>query len=273
MTTTLARNEKADDAEPARIGDLLAQLRDTRQAVDGRSWLSPELAGLPAAPLGTLGSTGSPLSALDGAGVGFLTPMVSFLEEPLHQLRGDPGPVSSGAGELDGAARDGTSVAQEYRSATKADTGQWSGKAASDYLKTGTDLADGILSIAETSLTSAKSIIGAGEVVAQVVAAVTEHVNTAVDQIVPIMTTALAQAPATFGASVAEAIPHCVGIATEQAAQIATKLGALLASGDNLIKLIDAAVGIVKIVKEVMSFIGKQSQGGGSTAKPGDNSG
>jgi hypothetical protein len=79
------------------------------------------------------------------------------------------------------------------------------------------------------------------------------------------MTQAIAEAPPTFGQSIAVAIPQCVQIAVDYAGQIAGKMAALLSSGENLIKLIDGALGALKIVKEVMSFIGKQSQGGSPT--------
>ncbi|WP_063741284.1 hypothetical protein [Saccharothrix syringae] len=264
MTAALTTPEEASDA--TRITALLAELRATGDAVGGREWLSDELAGEPAAPLGSLGSTERPLSALDGAGLGFLTPMISFLEEPLDQLRGDPGAVSAGAGEFDSAARDATAVAAEYRSTAGAETDGWSGRASSDYLRKGTELADGVLSVAETSLTAAKALVGAGEVVAQVVEVVTGLVAKAVGQIGPIMTKAIAEAPATFGQSIALAIPECVRIAVECGVEIAGKLAALLASGENLIKLVEGALGVLKVVKEVMSFIGEQSQGG----KPAD---
>jgi hypothetical protein len=259
MTSTLPRSEAEPDV--VRINALLAQLRLTRGAVDEREWLSAELAGEPAVPLGALGSTTRPMSAMDSAGVGFLVPMISFLEEPLDQLRGDPDAVSAGAGEFDGAARGATSVADEYRESAGAETSTWSGQAGSDYLRTGADLADGILSVAETSLTSAKAMIGAGEVVAQVLDIVTRLVAEAVGRIVPIMTEAVAAAPATFGQSIAVAIPRCVRIAVDHAGQIAGKLAALLASGENLVKLVDAALGVLQIVKEALSFIGEQSQG------------
>jgi uncharacterized protein YukE len=262
-TTTLPpTDEQAPDA--VRINALLAELRVTGKAVDNREWLSAELAGEPAVSLDALGSTASPLSALDGAGVGFLTPMISFLEEPLHQLRGDPDSVSSGAGEFDGAGQSAAAVGEEYRSAAGRETSEWSGESASSYQQTGTDLADGILSIAETSLTSAKAMIGAGEVVAQVIDVVTRLVTEAVGKIVPIMTEAIAAAPATFGQSIAVAIPQCVQIAVDCGVQLAAKLGALLSSGENLIKLIDGALGVLAIVKEGMKFIGEQSQGGGT---------
>jgi uncharacterized protein YukE len=209
---------------------------------------------------------------LESAGIGFLTPMISFLQEPLDQLRGNPDSVSSGAGEFDGAARGATSVAEDYRSTVAGETSEWSGQTASEYLKTGTELADGILSIAETSLTSAKAMIGAGEVVAQVVDVVTRLITEAVGKIVPIMTEAIAAAPATFGQSIAVAIPQCVQIAVDYAGQIAGKLAALLASGENLIKLIDGVLGVLKIVKEVLSFIGEQSQGSSPGVPSGEQS-
>jgi hypothetical protein len=269
VVTTLTRSEVAEPApDVARINALLAELRAAGAAVDNKEWLSSDLAGGQPAPLGALGSTERPLSALDSAGVGFLTPMISFLEEPLDQLRGDPGSVTSGATEFDTAGRDATSVAEEYRSSVGDETSEWSGEASTDYLKTGTELADGILSIAETSLTSAKAMIAAGEVVAKVVADVTQLITEAVGKITPIITQAVAAAPATFGQSIAVAIPQCVQIAVDCGTRIAGKLAELLASGENLIKLVEGALSVLKVVKEVLSFIGEQSQSAGPAAKP-----
>ena len=262
MVTTLPRTE-ATSSDAGRIAALLAELRSAGAAVDGKEWLSGGLAGDPDAPIGALNSTERPLSALDGAGVGFLTPMISFLEEPLDQLRGDPGSVSSGAGEFASAGQDAASVAEEYRSSVGEETSEWSGQAGADYLKTGTELVDGILSVGETALTSAKAMIAAGEVVAKVVAAVTQLITEAIAKITPIITQALAAAPATFGQSLAVAIPQCVQIAVEYGGKIAGKLAELLASGENLIKLVEGALGVLKVVKEAMSFIGEQSQSGG----------
>ncbi|WP_367128437.1 WXG100 family type VII secretion target [Saccharothrix sp. HUAS TT1] len=216
-----------------------------------------------------MGSDTRPLSALDSAGAGFLTPMISFLEEPLGRLRGDPGSVASGAGEFAAAGRDATSVADEYRSSAAAETGGWSGQSATDYLKAGTELADGILSIAETSLTSAKALIAAGEVVAKTVAAVTALITEVVARIAPIITEAIAAAPATFGQSLAVAIPQCVQIAADYGGRIAAKLAELLTSGENLIKLVEGALGVLKVVKEVLSFIGEQARGSGTAPGPG----
>lgn len=265
--TTAPEQPTAAPGEPdaAEINTLLAELRVAKNAVDNREWVSAGLAGGPAAPVEAISSTGSPLAALDSSGMGFLTPMVSFLEEPLGELRGDPSSVTSGAGEFDRAGQDGTAVAEEYRSTAAGQTSEWSGQAGQDYLNKGIELADGILSIAETSLTSAKAMIGAGEVVATAVAEVTRLINEAVGQIVPIMSQAIAAAPVTFGQSIAAAIPECVAIAANYAGQIAAKMGELLLSGENLLKLIDGAVAVLKIVKQVLTFIGKQSQSGASS--------
>lgn len=257
MTSTLPR-----ESDTVRIAALLAELRLKRDAVDGKEWLSADLAGEPAVAIGALGSTERPLSGLDSAGVGFLLPLIAFLEEPLDQLRGDPDAVSAGAGEFDGAAAGATAVAEEYGETAGSETAAWTGEAATNYARTGAELADGVLSIAETSLTSAKAMIGAGEVVAQVVDTVTRLVAAAVGEIVPIMTEAVAAAPATFGQSIAVAIPRCVQIAVDYGGQIAGKLAALLASGENLVKLIDGALGVLAVVKQVLTVIGEQSQGG-----------
>ena len=81
------------------------------------------------------------------------------------------------------------------------------------------------------------------------------------------MTEAIAAAPATFGQSIAVAIPQCVQIAVDYGAQIAGKLAALLASGENLIKLIDGALGVLKIVKQVHD-VHRRAEPGWRPARP-----
>ena len=253
MTTT---------TDASTINALLGELRTTTRSIAGDEWLSADLAGTPRADIGELGSNGKPLQALDSAGVGFLTPMISFLEEPLNQLRGNPDGVQQGAGEFDNASRSASALAQDYQDKASSETSGWSGQSATDYAKTGKELVDGVLSVAETALGSATALIKAGQVVAQVVAEVTRLITEAIGKIVPIMTQAIAAAPATFGQSIAVAIPQCVQIAVECGAQIAAKLGELLASGENLIKLVEGAQAVLKVVKQALSVIGEQAQGG-----------
>ncbi|SDF79590.1 hypothetical protein SAMN05216553_103326 [Lentzea fradiae] len=244
------------------IAALLEELRTTTSAIAGDEWLSQDLAATPKAPVSALGEDGKPLQALDSAGVGFLTPMVSFLEEPLRQLQGDPGGVEQGAGDLRNASTSAAALAESYREKASSETSGWSGQSATDYLQTGQQLVDGVLSIAETALTNATALIKAGEVVAQVAAEVTRLVTEAVGKIVPIMTQAVAAAAVTFGQSIAAAIPQCVQIAVDCGLRIAAKLGELLASGENLIKLVEGAAAVLTIVKQSMSVIGELAQGG-----------
>ena len=250
------------------IAALLNELRTTTNAIAGDEWLSSDLAATPKADLRELGSNGKPLQALDSAGVGFLTPMISFLEEPLNQLKGDPDGVERGAGEFDKAGKAGQALAKDYQDKAGGETSGWSGQSATDYAKTGKELVDGVLSVAETALTNAGALIKAGQVVAQVVAEVTRLITEAIGKIVPIMTQAIAAALATFGQSIAVAIPQCVQIAVDCGVQIAAKLGELLASGENLIKLVEGAQAVLKIVKQALSVIGEQAQGSNSAQSP-----
>ncbi|EHY87278.1 hypothetical protein [Saccharomonospora azurea] len=243
------------------ISAALAELRLTRDAIGNKEWLSADLAGEPSGSLDQLGSITSPLSTLSSAGCDFLTPMISFLEEPLGRLRGEPEGVSGPAGQHDAAARDAGAVAEDFGSSVESETSEWAGAAKDDYLGTATQLVDGVLSIAETAGTNAKAMIAAGEVVAQVVGIVTQLITEAVATIVPIMTRAIAAAPATFGASIAQAIPDCVAIAVDYAGRIAGKLGELIASGENLVTLIEGAVGVLKVVREGLTVIGDLAGG------------
>ncbi|SFB43617.1 hypothetical protein SAMN05216266_111113 [Amycolatopsis marina] len=258
------------DSEPSavEISTALADLRLGGNAVANKEWLSVELAGEPVVSLSMLGSTASPLSALASAGCDFLIPMISFLEEPLGQLRGEPASVSSPSTDHDGAAQAANTVADDYTSTAGNETSEWSGEARADYSATVTTLTDGIKSVAEVAATNSKAIIAAGEVVAQVVDIVTRLITEAVGKIVPIMTEAIAAAPATFGMSIAQAIPQCVAIAVDYGGRILAKLGALLASGENLIKLVEGALGVLEVVKEGLGVVGDLA--GGESSGTGD---
>ena len=57
-------------------------------------------------------------------------------------------------------------------------------------------------------------------------------------------------------------------VAVDCGGQIAAKLGELLASGENLIKLVEGAQAVLKIVKQALSVIGEQAQGSNSAQSP-----
>jgi uncharacterized protein YukE len=252
---------------------LVVDLRATDDAVRAKGWVAPGL-GVPGAPLGLLGSTLNPLSGLAAAGLGWFMPLVSFLGEGLTQLQGGNGAsVTSGARDFGDAGQDIAGVADSYRQSTSAQTSSWSGAAASQYRDAGAQHADGVAGLGQASTTTGSAIIGAGQVVAQAIAEVTELIAEAVSQIVPIMTQAIARAPETFGQSVVEAIPPCVGIAVEYALRIAAKLAALVASGQNLLKLVQGAMAVVDLIKQALSGISQQSIRAGAEPNPGGGAG
>jgi uncharacterized protein YukE len=252
---------------------LVVDLRATDDAVRAKGWVAPGL-GVPGAPLGLLGSTLNPLSGLAAAGLGWFMPLVSFLGEGLTQLQGGNGAsVTSGARDFGDAGQDIAGVADSYRASTSAQTSSWSGAAASQYRDAGAQHADGVAGLGQASTTTGSAIIGAGQVVAQAIAEVTELIAEAVSQIVPIMTQAIARAPETFGQSVVEAIPPCVGIAVEYALRIAAKLAALVASGENLLKLVQGAMAVVDLIKQALSGISQQSIRPDAEPNPGGGAG
>jgi len=252
---------------------LVVDLQGTDDAVRANGWVAPGL-GMPGAPMGLLGATLNPLGGLAAAGLGWFMPMVSFLGEGLTQLQGgNSASVASGSQDFGAAGQEIADVAGEYRASTSAQTSEWSGEAASRYRDTAAQHADGVAGLGEASNTVGSSIIGAGQVVAQCIAEVTELIAEAVSQIVPIMTQAVARAGETFGQSVVEAIPPCVGIAVEYALRIAAKLAALMASGDNLMKLVQGAMGVVGLIQQAMQGISQQSVRSESDPQPGGGSG
>ncbi|KAA2265221.1 hypothetical protein F0L68_05065 [Solihabitans fulvus] len=251
---------------------LLADQRANTAAVQGGGWRSDELTGSDGG-LPTLGQTSSPLSGLADAGFGSLMGMVSFLEEPLKVLSGNPSSISSSSQGLHGAGTQVSSLADSYRQSTSAQTSSWSGAAGSDYRNAGSQHADGIQAIGEALTSIATAVAGAGEVVGQAVQIVTELITQAVGEIVPIMTQAVAAAPATFGQSIAVAIPQCVEIAVRYGQQIGQKLAALVSTGQNLMKLVTAGVQTAKAVGDAISKISKSASQGGSGGGTGSGAG
>jgi hypothetical protein len=238
---------------------MVADLTSTNGAVVGNGWVSSELGGS-GGSLSLLGSTSDPLSGLASAGLGWFTPLVSFLSDGLGQLQGgNPASVTSGSQDFSGAGQNITSLAGSYGDSTTAQTANWTGTAATDYRTAGAQHATGVAGLGTASTTVGSSIIGAGQVVAQAISEITELISEAVAQIVPILTQAVARAQQTMGESIVEAIPPCVGIAVEYALRIASKLAALLASGQNLLKLVQGALGVVDLIQQALSSISQQS--------------
>jgi hypothetical protein len=246
------------DPSPAQ---LHADLRATDDSLRGL--------GVPGAPLHLLGSTLDPLSGLAAAGLGWFTPMVSFLGEGLTQLQGgDAASVMSGARDFGDAGQDIAGVANAYRESTSTQTSDWSGPAASGYREASAHHADGVAGLGQASTTVGTAITGAGRLVAQAIAQVTALITEAVARIVPILTQAVASAGETLGQSVAEAVPLSVGIAAEYAQRISTALAALVASGDDLLRHVRDGMATVHRIQQTLSAISGQSIGVEAVTQP-----
>ena len=252
MTSTTSNSSSSSSSSNA--GQLLADLKSTTQAVQNKDWLSAGLGGASTA-VDLLGASSDPLAALTSAGFGMITELIRFLEEPMKQLQGDSSSVSSHAQGLSDTGSQVSSVANDYRQSTGPETSSWSGPAASGYQETSSQHADGVDAVgtASTALASAGSEVGG-------------LISEAVGQIIPLMTQAVAAAPATFGASIAAAIPQAVTIATQYGGQIAQKLGMLLSDSKNLLQLITSVTNGLQAVTQLMSALSKgSSQSDGSS--------
>lgn len=237
LSAALRRGAVDTGSRPA--SDLLAELTATADAVRARTWCPAFDDPVPVADRG-------PLSGMAAAGIGWLTPFVSFLEEPLTRLRGNPAPVTAGAQEFARASQDMAAVAAAYRRAT---VGGHVG------------FADGLAALATGSGVVASALTGARDVVDRVLREVTAIVAEAVAMIVPIMGDAVARVAVTFGESVAVAIPRCVEIATAAGRRIADRLAALRASGQRLLELVGVAMAVTRAVRQVFEEIGVRESG------------
>jgi hypothetical protein len=232
-------------------GRLLAELTSVGDAARGQSWAMGDLGAWSGDPRG-LDAAASPLSALSDAGFDAVRQWVSFLEDPLKQLAGDSGSVASAAQDSRGTGDELATLAGTYRAAVGGETGDWSGDAAEAYRTAGTACADGIAAIGQAAATVSSAISGAGGAVARTARGVRQDITDGVGEMLPILTTARAQAGATHGASMAEAIPQCVRIAESYGQRILARMRALLSSGQNLKGLVEKVVSAIEAIERAL---------------------
>ncbi|MGW4399496.1 hypothetical protein ACWEHA_29765 [Amycolatopsis nivea] len=240
-------------------GQLLADLKTTTKAVENHDWVSAGLGGATTA-LDLLGASQDPLAALTSAGFGMITELVRFLEEPLKQLQGNPDSVSSHSQGMEGGGQQVSSVADDYRQSAGPETSEWSGSSASSYRDNSSQHADCVEAVGQAGIAMAKAATGAGKVVAKAQQEVGGLISDAVGQIIQLMTQAFAAAQATFGASIAAAIPQAVAIATQYGGQIAQKLGVLLSDSDNLLQLITSVTQGLEAATQLMTKLSEASK-------------
>ncbi|WP_370939943.1 hypothetical protein [Amycolatopsis sp. cg13] len=250
---------------------LLADLKTTTQAVENHDWVSAGLGGATTA-LDLLGASQDPLAALTSAGFGMITELVRFLEEPLKQLQGNPDSVSSHSQGMEGGGQQVSSVADDYRQSAGPETSGWSGSSASSYRDNSSQHADCVEAVGQAGIAMAKAATGAGKVVAKAQQEVGGLISEAVGQIIQLMTQAFAAAQATFGASIAAAIPQAVAIATQYGGQIAQKLGVLLSDSDNLLQLITSVTQGLEAATQLMTKLSEASKSGSEDSSSSDSS-
>ncbi|HWC84807.1 MAG TPA: hypothetical protein VG756_33015 [Pseudonocardiaceae bacterium] len=220
--------------------------------------------------LSQLAAAASPLDALSAAGFGEVQQLVSFLDEPLRQLAGDPGAVSSAAGAARNTGTSLSSIAESYRTALTRQTGAWTGTAADTYRSAGTQYATGITALSQAATTLNSAISGAGEAVAQTAQGVRQDIADAVGQMLPLLTQARAQES---GTGVAQVIPQCVKLAEAYGRRIAARMRALLASGQNLKALVEKTVQDAETTcEQAFQQTGNQQATGPSPTSPGPSS-
>lgn len=246
---------------------LLTELSAVSTAVLDRRWSTGALAGLPTpGDLGALTSSADPLAKLAGAGVGMLTPHVSFLAKPLDEFRGDSGAVTTSAQGMATAAADIRALADTFRQTSTTETSAWTGAAADGLRMTSAQFAEGITAIAEAAKTISGAIVGAGEEVVTALTKIVQEINAAVGEMIPVMADGIARAPLTMGASIAQAIAQCVAIASRHGAEIAAVMANLLANGMNLLKLVNMVLTIVHAVTQLLQKLAKLAESGDGSA-------
>jgi hypothetical protein len=251
MAATSAGLVQVADGDDAGWGQLtvidatLDDLTATRRAVRAGTWRASP--GAPAGP-----PPAASLSSLDGVGLGFLAELVSFLDEPLHQLTGRHSVDVDG---FTGVGQRVSAIAEEYSRTVGPETSEWIDPAALAYLKASTDLVGGLIGLGEAAQVLGEAVAGARAEVAATVREVTALVAEATDRISVIMSHGLALGPATSGLSVAAGIPRCLEIAATYASRIAATMCTLLASARNLHRYVQSTAAAVSTLTDEIAAV------------------
>lgn len=252
---------------------LLSELSTVSNAVANREWSTGGLADQSkSGDFGPLISSPNPLANLDSAGVGMLTPHVSFLAKPLDEFRGDSGAVSTPAQGMATAAADIQALADTFRQTSTTETSGWTGEAAEGHRVTSAEFAEGITAIAEAAKTISGAIVAAGDEVVGALTTIIQEISAAVGEMVPVMADGIARAPLTMGASIGTAITECIGIATRHGAEIAKAMKTLLGNAMNLMKLVNMVLTIVHAVAQLLQKLAKLAEGSDTSATKGTTS-
>src|SRR5512139_1885762 len=122
---------------------LYDDVRRTADAIDRGDWLQAGM-GVTNAAMDIIGLGGDPLGAISSAGFGWLIGHISFLREPFDVLLGNPGAITSTAGNWSSAAATLNSAAQKYASTSRQQTVNWTGDAADAYRSTSAEHAQSL---------------------------------------------------------------------------------------------------------------------------------
>lgn len=172
---------------------LFNDVKSTANAIERGHWLQAGLGATDVA-MDIVGLGGDPLGAISSAGFGWLLQHVSFLREPFDVLLGDPNSITSSAQGWAGAATQLTSTAARYETASRQETGNWTGSSGEAYRAASAKHARGLDSLGQVSKAVSEAIRGAGQALAEIRKAVLDIINQACTKIVMIIIEALAEA-------------------------------------------------------------------------------
>jgi uncharacterized protein YukE len=244
---------------------LFGDVQRTSTAIEHGDWLGAASGGLKVA-MDVIGLGGDPLGAIGSAGFGFLIQHVSFLREPFDALLGDPKAITGSASGWARASTDLANTADQYRTAAKDQTRNWTGSAGDAYRSAGDTQARNLDSLSGVSKGISDALTGAGKALAEARKAVIDMINQACNKIVMIMIEALAEAWGSFGASIAKGIAQSVQTAVTAAQKMLTKVQKLVSTLQKIVSLVQNIVKLAQTVKQLLESVGgKANPGSGGT--------
>lgn len=168
-----------------------------------------------------------PLGAVADAGLGWLLAHVSVLREPLDALSGDPGQVNANVDALRRAAEEMRTIAREHRQDLRT-VAEWRGAAGETYVVNLRRMAEELESLG-TALDGTAAVVGvSGMLVCRLRGIVFDLVSALVTELSRQARIAAAAAPATSGGSIAACCGVASARATDTAATISDRIGALI---------------------------------------------
>lgn len=202
-----------------------------------------------------------PVGDLLSGPISFLIDHVSFLREPFNYVTGDPDAISKHGNDLKSLSQQLDSMAKQRQQGLVEVKVYWQGASAEAYQQCGGVQADAITAASKAASNLSVKVLKAGDLIGDARSEMLSLVSDAIAGWISDGLIALAEAPETFGCSIAEFIVEAV----EEAVEVGSQLADIIQKTSDFLAELKTSVATLGSLMDALSgLLGQDRSGGGS---------